>query len=182
VDASDYTRYRPLMFSIAYRMTGSVSDAEDIVQEAFLKATRAEADSADNPKAYLATITTRLAIDHLRSARSGASPTSAPGSPNHWWATPTTRPAPSRRPGAFARTNKTKCHARPACCVVGETRSRGRIKTMRVFVAGATGVIGQYLVPGLITAGHEVTASTRSPLKASQLKRQGAKVAHDDAA
>jgi 2-alkyl-3-oxoalkanoate reductase len=45
---------------------------------------------------------------------------------------------------------------------------------MRVFVAGATGVIGQYLVPGLITAGHEVTASTRSPLKASQLKRQGA--------
>jgi RNA polymerase sigma-70 factor (TIGR02957 family) len=69
VDASDYTRYRPLMFSIAYRMTGSVSDAEDIVQEAFLKATRVEADSADNPKAYLATITTRLAIDHLRSAR-----------------------------------------------------------------------------------------------------------------
>src|SRR5580704_13340061 len=40
VDASDYTQYRPLMFSIAYRMTGSVSDAEDIVQEAFLRATR----------------------------------------------------------------------------------------------------------------------------------------------
>jgi RNA polymerase sigma-70 factor (TIGR02957 family) len=69
VDASDYTRYRPLMFSIAYRMTGSVSDAEDIVQDAFLKATRAEVGSTDNPKAYLATITTRLAIDHLRSAR-----------------------------------------------------------------------------------------------------------------
>ena len=45
---------------------------------------------------------------------------------------------------------------------------------MRVFVAGATGVIGQYLVPGLITAGHEVTGSTRSALKASQLKAQGA--------
>jgi 2-alkyl-3-oxoalkanoate reductase len=45
---------------------------------------------------------------------------------------------------------------------------------MRVFVAGATGVIGQYLVPGLITAGHEVTASTRSALKANQLKNQGA--------
>jgi RNA polymerase sigma-70 factor (TIGR02957 family) len=69
VDVSDYTRYRPLMFSIAYRMTGSVSDAEDIVQEAFLKATRAEAGRTDNPRAYLATITTRLAIDHLRSAR-----------------------------------------------------------------------------------------------------------------
>jgi RNA polymerase sigma-70 factor (ECF subfamily) len=68
VDASDYTQYRPLMFSIAYRMTGSVSDAEDIVQEAFLRATRNN-EPKNNQKAYLATITTRLAIDHLRSAR-----------------------------------------------------------------------------------------------------------------
>lgn len=45
---------------------------------------------------------------------------------------------------------------------------------MRVFVAGATGVIGQYLVPGLISAGHEVTGSTRSALRANQLKGQGA--------
>jgi RNA polymerase sigma-70 factor (TIGR02957 family) len=67
MDASDYARYRPLLFSIAYRMTGSVSDAEDIVQEAFLRA--AKGQDASNPKAYLATITTRLAIDHLRSAR-----------------------------------------------------------------------------------------------------------------
>jgi RNA polymerase sigma-70 factor (TIGR02957 family) len=67
VDTSHYTEYRPLMFSIAYRMTGSVSDAEDIVQEVFLRASK-DAD-AESPKAYLATITTRLAIDHLRSAR-----------------------------------------------------------------------------------------------------------------
>jgi RNA polymerase sigma-70 factor (TIGR02957 family) len=67
MDATDFTQYRPLMFSIAYRMTGSVSDAEDIVQEAFLRATKEK--PASNPKAYLATITTRLAIDHLRSAR-----------------------------------------------------------------------------------------------------------------
>jgi Sigma-70 region 2 len=40
VDGSDYTKYRPLMFSIAYRMTGSASDAEDIVQEAFLRLAR----------------------------------------------------------------------------------------------------------------------------------------------
>ena len=45
---------------------------------------------------------------------------------------------------------------------------------MRVFVAGATGVVGQYLVPGLIAAGHDVTASTRSPAKAGQLTRAGA--------
>jgi 2-alkyl-3-oxoalkanoate reductase len=45
---------------------------------------------------------------------------------------------------------------------------------MRVFVAGATGVIGQFLVPGLITAGHEVTGSTRSSARAAALKAQGA--------
>ena len=67
MDTSDYHEYRPLMFSIAYRMTGSVSDAEDIVQEAFLRVN--EDAEVTSPKAYLATITTRLAIDHLRSAR-----------------------------------------------------------------------------------------------------------------
>jgi RNA polymerase sigma-70 factor (TIGR02957 family) len=71
VDTSDYTGYRPLMFSIAYRMTGSVGDAEDIVQEAFLRLTRVLRDGASitSPKAYLATVTTRLAISYLRSAR-----------------------------------------------------------------------------------------------------------------
>jgi RNA polymerase sigma-70 factor (ECF subfamily) len=62
---------RPLLFSIAYRMVGSVSEAEDIVQEAFLRYHRADRDDVvvQAPKAYLSSITTRLAIDHLRSAR-----------------------------------------------------------------------------------------------------------------
>jgi RNA polymerase sigma-70 factor (ECF subfamily) len=66
-----YQELRPLLFSIAYRMVGSVSEAEDLVQEAFLRFHRAVADGAEveSPKAYLATVTTRLAIDHLRSAR-----------------------------------------------------------------------------------------------------------------
>jgi RNA polymerase sigma-70 factor (ECF subfamily) len=66
-----YQEFRPLMFSIAYRMTGSVGDAEDIVQEAFLRLTRVLRDGASiaSPKAYLATATTRLAISFLRSAR-----------------------------------------------------------------------------------------------------------------
>jgi RNA polymerase sigma-70 factor, ECF subfamily len=62
---------RPLMFSIAYRMLSSVSDAEDVVQEAFLRYERALAggDEIESPKAYLSAVVTRLAIDHLRSAR-----------------------------------------------------------------------------------------------------------------
>jgi RNA polymerase sigma-70 factor, ECF subfamily len=71
VGVADYLQFRSLMFSIAYRMTGSVSDAEDIVQEAYLRLTRALRDGARvaSPKAYLAAVTTRLAITHLRSAR-----------------------------------------------------------------------------------------------------------------
>jgi RNA polymerase sigma-70 factor (ECF subfamily) len=66
-----YEELRPLMFSIAYRMVGTASDAEDIVQEAFLRFHREseKGKAIDSPKAYLSTITTRLAIDHLRSAR-----------------------------------------------------------------------------------------------------------------
>ncbi|MET9670997.1 RNA polymerase sigma factor SigJ [Streptomyces sp. NPDC006475] len=65
--------YRSLLFSIAYGMTGSVSDAEDIVQDAFLGFTRAlQAGTVIvNAKAYLTTSVTRLGINVIRSARSG---------------------------------------------------------------------------------------------------------------
>jgi RNA polymerase sigma-70 factor (TIGR02957 family) len=71
VDEELYRDARPLLFSIAYRMLGSVSEAEDIVQEAFLRFERALQGGADVevPKAYLVSVATRLAIDHLRSAR-----------------------------------------------------------------------------------------------------------------
>jgi RNA polymerase sigma-70 factor (TIGR02957 family) len=65
-----YRELRPYAFAIAYRMLGSVSEAEDVVQEAFVRLGRARSQEIDSPKAYLATVTTRLAIDELRSARS----------------------------------------------------------------------------------------------------------------
>ncbi len=70
--AAVYESLRPLLFSIAYRMLGTVTEAEDIVQEAFLRYHRAVAQHGqpDSPKAYLATVVTRLSIDELRSARS----------------------------------------------------------------------------------------------------------------
>jgi RNA polymerase sigma-70 factor (ECF subfamily) len=66
-----YDELRPLLFSIAYRMLGSASEAEDIVQEALLRFHRetSKGTPIDSPKAYLSSITTRLSIDHLRSAR-----------------------------------------------------------------------------------------------------------------
>jgi RNA polymerase sigma-70 factor (ECF subfamily) len=66
--ATVFTSVRPLLLSIAYRMLGSVADAEDLVQETYLRWQEAPED-VRSPRAYLTTIVTRLAINHLRSAR-----------------------------------------------------------------------------------------------------------------
>ena len=60
---------RPLLLALAYRMLGSLSEAEDMVQETFLRWHQNVPEMPRKPKAYLSTILTRLCIDHLRSAR-----------------------------------------------------------------------------------------------------------------
>ena len=62
-----YEALRPHAFAIAYRMLGSVAEAEDVVQEALLRLHRT--DAVEHPRAFVATVVTRLAIDQLRSAR-----------------------------------------------------------------------------------------------------------------
>lgn len=64
-----FNEQRPLLFGIAYRMLGSVMDAEDVVQEAFLRWERTDTSEVQSPRAYLGTVVTRLSIDALRSAR-----------------------------------------------------------------------------------------------------------------
>jgi len=68
--ADIFTSTRPLLFSIAYRMLGSVMEAEDLVQEAFVRWLEAPEAEVRAPRAYLATIVSRLAINQLQSARS----------------------------------------------------------------------------------------------------------------
>ncbi|WP_245959326.1 RNA polymerase sigma-70 factor [Neobacillus piezotolerans] len=64
-----YSSYKSVLFSLAYRMLGSVADAEDIVQEAFLNLNQVSLDSIHHVKSYLWKVTTNLSIDFLRSAR-----------------------------------------------------------------------------------------------------------------
>lgn len=64
-----FEEHRGVLFSIAYRMLGSVTDAEDVLQEAYLRWEKASEDEIRSPRAFLVTIVSRLCINHLQSAR-----------------------------------------------------------------------------------------------------------------
>ena len=64
-----FQAHRPLLFGVAYRMLGSASDAEDVVQDAWLRYAAAQPADVRSPKAFLTTIVTRLCLDRLKSAR-----------------------------------------------------------------------------------------------------------------
>jgi len=64
-----FTAHRRLLFTVAYEMTGSAADAEDVVQEAWLRWSAADRSGVLDPRAYLVRVTTRLALDRLRTLR-----------------------------------------------------------------------------------------------------------------
>lgn len=66
----EFEDYRALLFSIAYRMTGSAADAEDLVQDAYVRFASTDRDVVRDVKAFLVTVLTRLALDKLKSAQS----------------------------------------------------------------------------------------------------------------
>src|SRR5262245_32188970 len=67
-DLETFDAWRSLLFGIAYRMVGSVMDAEDIVQETWLHWQRRDAAAVTSPRAFLSALVTRRSIDHLRAA------------------------------------------------------------------------------------------------------------------
>ena len=69
VRLATFDQYRGLLFSVAYRMLGSIADAEDMLQETFIRWQQARDEEIRSPRAFLVTIVSRLSINHLQSAR-----------------------------------------------------------------------------------------------------------------
>src|SRR5512135_387834 len=90
----------------------------------------------------------------------------------------TSRCSPKGPPGS-SRRRRCPADARSAVTAPGDALSAResitrKEKIMRVFVTGASGALGRHLVPGLVAAGHEVTATTKTPAKVTQLSEAGA--------
>lgn len=64
-----FTEHRPLLFTIAYEMLGSAADAEDVLQESYLRWSAVDPDTVEHPRAYLVRVVTRQALNHLRTVR-----------------------------------------------------------------------------------------------------------------
>jgi RNA polymerase sigma-70 factor, ECF subfamily len=110
--SADFQRHRPRLFGIAYRMLGSRADAEDILQEAYLRWHRASIEEIRSPEAWLVTATTRLCIDRLRAARAEREAYVGP-----WLPEPLIGPAGAQGPEAPV---ELACHLSVAFLVVLE--------------------------------------------------------------
>lgn len=69
-EAKDFEMHRSFLAGLAYRMLGSLAEAEDVVQDAYLRWAQADAPAIAHPRAYLARVVTRLCLDRMKSATS----------------------------------------------------------------------------------------------------------------
>ncbi|MEU1210083.1 RNA polymerase sigma-70 factor [Nocardia sp. NPDC005825] len=65
----EFDGLRPLLFTVAYQLLGSAADAEDVVQDSYLRWRETDRERVENPRAYLTTVVTRQALNHLRTVR-----------------------------------------------------------------------------------------------------------------
>ncbi len=94
--ADRFEANRSHLRAVAYRMLGSVSEADDAVQEAWLRLSRTHADAIDNLGAWLTTVVARVSLDMLRARQRGGRSRSTCGSPSRSSTAPT-GPTPSTR-------------------------------------------------------------------------------------
>jgi DNA-directed RNA polymerase specialized sigma24 family protein len=85
--AAVFTAERRRLVGLAYRITGSLTDADDVVQEAWLRFQRTGPETVERPAAWLTTVVARLALDHLKAARHQREVVSAIGSEVLSWRT-----------------------------------------------------------------------------------------------
>jgi RNA polymerase sigma-70 factor (ECF subfamily) len=94
-DTQAFERHRPRLLGLAYRMLGSLAEAEDMVQEAYLRWHGADRGAVAEPFAYLARTVSRLCLDHLKSARARRETYVGPWLPEPVVDSPWPAPAPA---------------------------------------------------------------------------------------
>jgi len=164
--AEQFEAQRPRLFGLAYRLLGSAMDAEDVVQDAYLRWQGADPSSIAAPRAWLAKVVTNLSLNRLASARAQRERYAGP------W--------PTRTSCASPRGRRWGCHIWSPCPVLADDLSEGAparyartgVPALRkgpepamtaILVTGSTGTLGRALVPRLTEAGHEVRAFSRRP-------------------
>ena len=94
--AASFEPYRRRLLGLAYRMLGSMADAEDAVQETYLRWHRADRNNVADPRAFLMTTTTRMCLDMLASARARREEYVGPGCRSRLSTRPRSRPTAAR--------------------------------------------------------------------------------------
>jgi RNA polymerase sigma-70 factor (TIGR02957 family) len=92
ITVDEFESYRPLLFSIAYRMLGSASDAEDVIQDSWVRSADAQPSDLRSTRAWLTTVVTRLCLDRLKSARAAREQYVGPWLPEPVLTSPEERP------------------------------------------------------------------------------------------